>query len=39
MQLSAAFDTIDDKLLLDRLEQWFGIRGDGLRVTSRIGVS
>ena len=28
---SAAFDTIDHKLLLGRLEEWFGIRGDALR--------
>ena len=31
VDLSAAFDTIDHKLLLDRLEEWFGIRGDALR--------
>ena len=31
LNLSAAFDTIDHKLLLDRLGEWFGIRGDVLR--------
>ena len=31
LDISAAFDTIDHKLLLDRLEEWFGIRGDALR--------
>ena len=28
---SAAFDIIDHKLLLDRLEEWFDIPGDALR--------
>ena len=38
LDLSAAFDTIDHKLLLDRLEEWFGIRGDTLRwVGSNLG--
>ena len=31
LDLSAAFDTIDHGLLLDRLEEWFGIRGDTLQ--------
>ena len=30
LDLSAAFDTIYNGLLLDRLEEWFGIRGDTL---------
>ena len=28
VELSAAFDTIDHGLLLDRLEEWFSILGD-----------
>ena len=31
LDLLAVFDTIDHKLLLDRLEEWFDIRGDTLR--------
>ena len=35
LDLSAAFDAIDHGLLLDRLEEWFGIRGDELQWVSR----
>ena len=34
LDLSAAFDTIDDGLLLDRLEEWFVIRGNELQWVS-----